>query len=458
MSSELERRLEGLFAEAPEPDAGAEEEALHRALRALHPAAPARRGLRTAVLVFAAAAVLLGIAAGSLARLGGRAACQLRPQGEATAGDHAARAAKGSERHRRDRGRSALGRHDRRLPAAGASRHLRGAVATRALRRGGDRPVARRIEARAGARRGCILPAARSSPLLGRPSATESRTSFASVIPLLPLHVIWGTGTHDATIDRRVRAIRPRPGGPIRSRSPTSAPAGKQIVYDVGHRNRSILAVRAPVTGLSGLRSDRRLRSPWNSSPARRLGAALRAQRRRSPPGHVARVRMAEREARRRGPPGRASSSSVAVRVHRGGIARILLAQAGQCRNRDAEGRRRAEGTGPHLAGHTTSLLTLFRAAQRCKDARDRLARRPKGDRDVASRRRDLRRPEPVQCPAPELQDLAGEERRRHDLPAERREVERAVRHADCAEPPVRPPQHRLEGGSVTAREQRPRA
>jgi len=70
MSSELEQRLEGLLAEAPEPDPGAEEEALHRALRALHPGAPARRGLRTAVLVFAAAAVLLGIAAGSLAAAG----------------------------------------------------------------------------------------------------------------------------------------------------------------------------------------------------------------------------------------------------------------------------------------------------------------------------------------------------------------------------------------------------
>ncbi len=70
MSSELERRLEGVFAEAPEPDPGGEEEALHRALRALQPAAPARRGLRTAVLAFAAVVVLLVIAAGSLAAAG----------------------------------------------------------------------------------------------------------------------------------------------------------------------------------------------------------------------------------------------------------------------------------------------------------------------------------------------------------------------------------------------------
>ena len=70
MSSELERRLESLLTEAPEPDPGAGEEALHRALRALQPAAPTHRGLRTAVLVFAAAAVLLAIAAGSLAAAG----------------------------------------------------------------------------------------------------------------------------------------------------------------------------------------------------------------------------------------------------------------------------------------------------------------------------------------------------------------------------------------------------
>jgi hypothetical protein len=70
MSSELERRLEGMLASAPEPDPGAEEKALHRALRALRPVAAPRRGMRTAVLVFAGAVVLLVIAAGSLAAAG----------------------------------------------------------------------------------------------------------------------------------------------------------------------------------------------------------------------------------------------------------------------------------------------------------------------------------------------------------------------------------------------------
>lgn len=85
MSTELERRLEGLFAEAPEPDPGAGEKALHKALRALQPPARPHRGIRTLVVVFAATAVLLVIAAGSLAAagalhvsLGSRAAPQPR--------------------------------------------------------------------------------------------------------------------------------------------------------------------------------------------------------------------------------------------------------------------------------------------------------------------------------------------------------------------------------------------
>ena len=75
MSSELERRLEGLFARAPEPEAGAGEEALHRALRAIHPVAPARRGVRTAVLVFAATSTEFGVATASAVPVGEKATC-----------------------------------------------------------------------------------------------------------------------------------------------------------------------------------------------------------------------------------------------------------------------------------------------------------------------------------------------------------------------------------------------
>jgi hypothetical protein len=70
MSSELEQRLEGLFAESPEPDPGAGEKALHRALRALPPPSRSHRGVRTLVVVFALVALGLAIAAGSLAAVG----------------------------------------------------------------------------------------------------------------------------------------------------------------------------------------------------------------------------------------------------------------------------------------------------------------------------------------------------------------------------------------------------
>ena len=50
MSSELERRLEGMLAEAPEPEPGAGEEALHRALRALRPAWFGLAGVGVAML------------------------------------------------------------------------------------------------------------------------------------------------------------------------------------------------------------------------------------------------------------------------------------------------------------------------------------------------------------------------------------------------------------------------
>ena len=78
--AELERRLEGLLAEAPEPEAGVGERALDRALAALAlPARRERRPLRIAVVLAAAALVLLARRR-RLARGGGRAARQPRPR------------------------------------------------------------------------------------------------------------------------------------------------------------------------------------------------------------------------------------------------------------------------------------------------------------------------------------------------------------------------------------------
>src|SRR4051812_45845694 len=70
MSSELERRLEGFLHELPQAEPEVAERALAASLGALRPTAPPRRGLRTVGVAFAAAFVLLAIAAGSLAAAG----------------------------------------------------------------------------------------------------------------------------------------------------------------------------------------------------------------------------------------------------------------------------------------------------------------------------------------------------------------------------------------------------
>ncbi len=71
MSSDLERRLEALLVEAPEPEAGVGERALERSLAALpEPRRRERRRLRVAVVLVAAALGLLVLAAGSLAAAG----------------------------------------------------------------------------------------------------------------------------------------------------------------------------------------------------------------------------------------------------------------------------------------------------------------------------------------------------------------------------------------------------
>ena len=247
MSSELERRLEGLLAEAPEPDPGAGEEALHRALRALQPAAPARRGVRTAVLVFAAVAVLLGIAAGSLAAAGAlhvsfgsqakqrRAITQLRlPHGA--------------------KGIAAI--VDGRLSVVieGGYR-LQGQAATAVALS----PHALYVAAGIGSSLVAMAPDGRrawSHPAGGRVVAIAWRPDgleIAYIVRLghhLVLHVIYGNGTKDETIDRSVRAVRPS----WRANSLAVAyvgGGGSPIVYDLAHRSRRVVRAAAPVTHLS---------------------------------------------------------------------------------------------------------------------------------------------------------------------------------------------------------------
>ena len=247
MSSELERRLEGVFAEAPEPDPGAGEEALHRALRALRPVAAPRRGLRAAVLAFAAAVVLLVIAAGSLAAAGAlhvsfgakpkphRATTQLvLPQGA----NGVAAVVDGRLSVVTKDGLSLEGQPS-------VQRHCHHARST--LPPGSATPSSRWRRTDAGP--GPIPPAEGSWRSPGRRTASASRTSPTPARHFV-LHVIYGNGIRDTTIDRSVRAVRPSWRGNSLAFAYVGG-GGRAIVYDVGHESRHVVAVRPPVTGLA---------------------------------------------------------------------------------------------------------------------------------------------------------------------------------------------------------------
>jgi hypothetical protein len=247
MSSELERRLEGVLAEAPEPDPGAGEEALHRALRALQPVEPTHRGLRTAVLVFAAALVLLVIAAGSLAAAGALhvtfgAKAKPRP---ATTQLVLPRGANGIAAIVDGR-LSVVTRGGFRLQGLSAT-----AVALS--------PHALYIAAGIGNRLVAMAPDGRlawSHPAGGKVVAIAWRPDGLEIAYVvqhgrrLALHVIYGNGKKDTLIDGSVRAVRPSWRGDSLALAYVGA-GGKTIVYDLGHTSRRIAAHEQPVTGIA---------------------------------------------------------------------------------------------------------------------------------------------------------------------------------------------------------------
>ena len=254
MSSEVERRLEALFAEAPEPDPGAGEEALHRALRTLHPAAPARRGLRTAVLAFAAAVVLLVIAAGSLAAAGAlHVSFGVKTKPHATIRLVLPKGASGVAAIVDGRlsvvTNDGLGLQGRPVSAAALSpRALYVAAGI------GDSLVAMAPDGRR----------AWSHPAGGKVVAiawAPDGFRIAYVVHVghrFVLRVIYGNGIHDTTIDRSVRPVRPS------WRADSLAVAyvgggGRAVVYDLGHLSRDIVGTSAPVTHLAFAPVGRRL-------------------------------------------------------------------------------------------------------------------------------------------------------------------------------------------------------
>jgi hypothetical protein len=247
MSSELERRLEGFLAELPEPEPGAGEEALHRALRSLHPSAAPHRGLRTAVLVFATALVLLAIAAGSLAGAGALHVSFGAKKKPAPAVTQLV-LPKGAN------GISAI--VDGRLSVVikGGFR-LQGLDATAAALS----PHALYIAAGIGHSLVAMAPDGRrawSHPTRGSVVAVAwapDGLQIAYVVRSghrLALHVIYGNGKKDTTIDRSVRAVRPSWRADSLAFAYVGA-GGKAIVYDLGHQSRQLVAVKPPATGVA---------------------------------------------------------------------------------------------------------------------------------------------------------------------------------------------------------------
>jgi hypothetical protein len=244
MSSELEQRLEAMLADAPEPEAGAAEEALHRALRALHPVHTPHRGLRGAVLAFATAVVLLVIAAGSLGAAGAL---------HVSIGAKPKKPSPTTELMRPKGSNGVAAIIDGRLSVVTKDGlHLQGkAVSAAAL-------SPRALYVAAGVRDSLVAMAPDGRIAWSRPAGgtvvavawAPDGFRIAYVVHAgrrFVLHVIYGNGVNDRTIDRSARAVRPS----WRADSLAFAyvgGGGRAVVYDVGHRRHILVGSAAPVT------------------------------------------------------------------------------------------------------------------------------------------------------------------------------------------------------------------
>jgi hypothetical protein len=239
MSSDLEQRLEGLLAEAGEPDPGAGEKALHRALRSLQPVASPRRGLRAAVLAFATAVVLLVIAAGSLAAAGALHVSFGAKKPPATMPLTLPRGANGIAAIVDGR-LSVVTRGGFRLQGLRASATALSPHALYVAAGIGDSLVAMAPDGRR----------AWSHPAGGKVVAIAWAPDGLRIAYVVQpkhgptvLHVIWGNGRHDSSVGRGVYELTPS----WRADSLAFAyvgTGGQAIVYDLAHATHNVIRVR----------------------------------------------------------------------------------------------------------------------------------------------------------------------------------------------------------------------
>lgn len=258
MSSDLERRLDALFAELPEPEPEVEETALAASLAALRPSAPPRRGARTLVVALACAVVLLAVAAGSLAAAGALH----------VSFGHKPRARPPARQLTLPKGASGIAAvvGGRLSVVTKTGFRLEGlSVSSAALS-----PHALYVAAGIGRSLVAIAPDGRRpwSHPAGGTVVSIAWAPFGNRIAYivrtrrgLVLRLIWGDGTNDTVLDRSVRRVQPAWRSDSLALAYVGA-GGKVIVYDLSHETHrgvaGLTAVRCSHAdlGWSGARPD----------------------------------------------------------------------------------------------------------------------------------------------------------------------------------------------------------